>query len=96
LVFGHALLEKLVSPRKAATAHILLAQGAVRWIADDDAVITAALDVTHLASKPFVPLPVLGVPGWWADNANLCFYDDSTIFRPQQSSGPRNSKPRVA
>ena len=35
----------------------------------------------HLATKPFAPLPVLGVPGWWAPNENVSFYDDSDVFR---------------
>ena len=84
LVFGHALLEKLVSPRKPATAHVLLAQSAIKSIANDDAVIAAALDPAHLASKPFLPLPVLGIPGWWAGNSNFSFYDDSDVFRPHR------------
>jgi len=86
LVFGHALLEKLVAPRKAATAHVLLAPGAAKSIAGDDAAITAALDAVHLSTKPFVTLPVLGIPGWWAANQNFCFYDDSDVFRPRRSS----------
>jgi len=81
LVFGHALMEKLVFPRKQATAHVLFAPGPDPSIASDDADIAAALDAAHLAAKPFVPLPVLGVPGWWADNANFCFYDDADVFR---------------
>ncbi|WP_213952914.1 DUF3025 domain-containing protein [Variovorax sp. dw_954] len=85
LIFGHALMEKLVFPRKQATAHVLLAPGPDPSIANDDAAIAAALDATHLATKPFVPLPVLGVPGWWADNTNFCFYDDSDVFRPRRS-----------
>jgi hypothetical protein len=86
LVFGHALLEKLVSPRKAATAHILLAPGAGRSIANDDAAVTAALESAHLSTKPFVPLPVLGVPGWWPGNESFCFYDDPDVFRSRRSA----------
>ncbi|MDM0038444.1 DUF3025 domain-containing protein [Variovorax sp. J22G21] len=86
LVFGHALLEKLVAPRKAATAHVLLAPDVAKSIAADDAAITAALDAVHLSAKPFVTLPVLGIPGWWAANQNFCFYDDSDVFRPRRSS----------
>lgn len=87
LLFGHALLEKLVSPRKAATAHVLMAPGSLRSIAADDATIAEALDPAHLANKPFVPLPVLGVPGWWAANQNFGYYDDSDVFRrPRRSS----------
>ncbi|WP_236903919.1 DUF3025 domain-containing protein [Comamonas serinivorans] len=32
--------------------------------------------------KPFAPLPILGVPGWWAGNREPGFYDDATVFRP--------------
>lgn len=81
LVFGHALLEKLQLPRKAMTAHVLRASGADPSIRNDDASIAAALDPAHLASKPFVPLPVLGVPGWWPGNTRAEFYDDPDVFR---------------
>jgi hypothetical protein len=85
LVFGHALLEKLTSPRKPMTAHVLCAPGASPSIPIDDARIAAALDPAHLAGKPFAPLPVLGVPGWWAENQNFSFYDDSQVFRPRRA-----------
>ncbi|MDR6536057.1 hypothetical protein J2739_001827 [Variovorax soli] len=85
LVFGHALLEKLVAPRKSLTAHVLWAPGALRSIAIEDAAIAAALEPAHLAGKPFAPLPVLGVPGWWPANEAPDFYDDATVFRPPRS-----------
>jgi len=81
VLFGHALLEKLVHPRKAITAHVYLAPPAIDSIADADAWLAHALDAQHLASKPFNPLPVLGVPGWWPGNENFCFYDDPAVFR---------------
>lgn len=84
LVVGHALLEKLTTPRKALTAHVLLAPGALPSVYPRDGSIAAVLDPAHLATKPFVPLPVLGVPGWWAQNENASFYDDSAIFRPRR------------
>jgi hypothetical protein len=34
-----------------------------------------------LQTKPFMPLPVLGVPGWWSANENPDFYTDKTVFR---------------
>jgi hypothetical protein len=85
LVFGHALLEKLAAPRKALTAHVLWAPHAGRAIAIDDAAIAAALEPSHLAGKPFAPLPVLGVPGWWPANEAPGFYDDAAVFRPPRS-----------
>lgn len=88
LAFGHALLEKLTAPRKAATAHVLMAPGGNPSIAPDDAGIVSALDPEHLTVKPFVPLPVLGVPGWWVPNENFSFYDDSAVFRPRRVAEP--------
>ena len=84
VLFGHALQEKLVYPRKPITAHIYRAQPAMNSIADLDAWVAADLSADKLAAKPFVPLPVLGVPGWWPDNENFSFYDDSFVFRPRR------------
>ncbi|MEQ1657412.1 MAG: DUF3025 domain-containing protein [Hylemonella sp.] len=83
-LFGHALLEKLVSPRKAITAHVYrvppeLAPATLdAWLAQD-------LQAPRLAGKPFVPLPVLGVPGWWPPNEAPVFYADAQVFRPPRS-----------
>lgn len=64
---GHALLEKLQQPRKPITAHVLPAD--------------LPLEAAALAFKPFSPLPVLGVPGWWPANEDSAFYDDAAVFR---------------
>ena len=85
VLFGHALLEKLVLPRKAITAHVYRAQPAINSIATTnelDSWIAASLSAEKLAAKPFTPLPVLGVPGWWPENENFSFYNDSQVFRP--------------
>ncbi len=88
VLFGHALLEKLVFPRKPITAHVYRAQPAINSIASSlaglDAWAAADLSAEKLASKPFAPLPVLGVPGWWTENENFSFYDDSLVFRPRR------------
>jgi hypothetical protein len=82
LIFGHALLEKLVAPRKDMTAHVWHAGAPLGSRQEADAWLAAALSADRLASKPFVPLPVLGVPGWWAANEAPAFYDDARVFRP--------------
>lgn len=81
LLFGHALLEKLVSPRKPITAHVFRAQAAINSIADLDAWLADTLSAPMLAAKPFAHLPMLGVPGWWAQNEDAAFYADSSVFR---------------
>lgn len=81
VLFGHALLEKLVYPRKAVTAHVFRARVATNSIADVDAWVAADLSAERLATKPFVHLPVLGVPGWWQGNTQPGFYSDTSVFR---------------
>ncbi len=81
VLFGHALLEKLASPRKPITAHVYRARAASNSIADIDTWMAADISADKLATKPFAHLPVLGVPGWCPDNENRSFYDDATVFR---------------
>ncbi|CAG9174765.1 DUF3025 domain-containing protein [Cupriavidus respiraculi] len=86
LPFGHALLEKLVSPYKAVTAHAWPV--AVRAVSPDaaggnvDDFLARQLADVPLHSRQFAPLPVMGIPGWCAANADPAFYDDATVFRP--------------
>ena len=81
ILFGHALLEKLVYARKPITAHVYQAQPAINSIAELDAWLANDLSTVKLSAKPFTPLPVLGVPGWWPENEKFSFYDDTTVFR---------------
>ena len=86
VLFGHALLEKLVTPYKSITAHVY------RVDSDINPHDEAALDVwlvqdlqpAKLATKPYEPLPILGVPGWWPANAERAYYEDVNVFRPKR------------
>lgn len=79
-LFGHALMEKLVSPRKAITGHVLRVPCTVAAV-DVDGWLAQQLGEDLLARKPFTPMPVLGVPGWWAANETSDFYVDAAVFR---------------
>ena len=81
VLFGHALLEKLVSPRKGITAHVYRVHAPSHRLADLDAWVAADLNVEKLSAKPFAHLPVLGVPGWWPQNEDPQFYADARVFR---------------
>lgn len=86
VVVGHALLEKLTAPYKSITAHVLpvhLPQDAAL-----DAVDAAAAGALDGALRPaaLLPLPVLGVPGWWPANADAAFYEDGAVFRAASPS----------
>ncbi len=93
-LFGHALLEKLVSPRKSIVAHVLHRPLAMEKLSNEfdadllptDVWMARHLTAERLASKPFAPLPVLGVPGWWPANESPAFYDDSLVFRPSRTA----------
>jgi hypothetical protein len=82
VLFGHALLEKLVYARKPITAHVYRAQAASNSIADLDAWVAGDVSAEKLSTKPFAHLPVLGVPGWWVANEDASFYEDTSVFRP--------------
>ena len=88
VVFGHALLEKLVIPRKPMVAHVYQAPVAIESIAMLDAWLAQEIQPQPWSAKPFNPLPVLGVPGWWPANATPDFYADTQVFRqPRAVSG---------
>lgn len=85
--FGHAALEKAVQPYKSITVHVWRVPGEVPcaqiddWLAQD-------LTADKLSRKPFSPLPILGVPGWWPANEDPLFYEDTRVFRPRRAKVP--------
>ena len=94
-IVGHALLEQLLLfPRKSLTAHLWLPTPAFQDTVSaipHTAGMRTALDAAWaqalasdgaLAHKPFTPLPVMGTPGWVADNADAAYYADTAVFRP--------------
>lgn len=87
--FGHAALEKAVQPYKSITVHLWRVPQNVAQT-DLDAWLAQDLTPEKLARKPFSPLPLLGVPGWWPANEDPAFYADASVFRPRRS--PRLSE----
>nr|WP_322030847.1 DUF3025 domain-containing protein [Paraburkholderia sp. J76] len=94
-VFGHALLEKLTSPYAACTAHAWVVEVPRAYFTWSRAQRNAYLDETVSAAlaadaalngRSFAPLPVLGIPGWWAPNEDPSFYDDASVFRAGRRS----------
>jgi hypothetical protein len=86
VLFGHALLEKLVTPYKSITGHVYRVDRHVnpRDEAAVDAWLVQDLQPAKLATKPYEPLPVLGVPGWWPANEDRTYYEDVNVFRPKR------------
>lgn len=93
-VFGHALLEKLVTPYKACTGHAWIVAAPAdyfgwppaRKAAWLDQAVAASLAEGELENGRYAPLPVLGVPGFWQDNADPAFYSDPAVFRAGRRS----------
>jgi hypothetical protein len=93
-LFGHALMEKLVSPYKAITGHTWVVQvppailalpetELQQWV---DAKVASQLE-DGMSTSDFTHLPVLGVPGWWPVQ-DEDFYADTAVFRPMRQHSP--------
>jgi len=95
VLFGHAIMEKLVQPYKAITAHTLICRvdahfhqlAAAEKTAMLDARVAQQLASRELLPAAFSPLPVLGVPGWWPQQDRQ-FYADTAVFRPRRDQLP--------
>ena len=87
ILFGHALLEKLIHPYKAITAHVwsmpsetfITDYRAGFSLAEVDDTLASSI-ASGFTSHDFSHLPVLGVPGWW-EGQNEAFYADAAVFR---------------
>jgi hypothetical protein len=87
-IFGHALHEKALQPFKGITGKALIVDAGA--LAPDPADSRAAIDAcveTALrqplnGSAALQPLPILGIPGWWAPNESPAYYEDTRQFRP--------------
>lgn len=92
LPFGHALCEKALAPYKGITARGWLLEvdrdffelsPAERLQKIDQRLALQIADPQILQqTRELAPLPVLGVPGWCADNEQSAYYDDRDHFRP--------------
>jgi len=97
-LFGHALYEKALGPFVGMTGKALVFDVAPAVLELDAEAQRAEVDrlaALHLWNpermlqpRELCPLPVLGVPGWWAANEEAAFYDDTDYFR----SGRRASE----
>jgi len=89
-LFGHALMEKLVTPYKSITAHawpMVMPQSFFTLRHDEkqqrlDAAVANEIQQQGMSTARFMPLPVLGVPDWWQQQDRV-FYADTSVFRPK-------------
>lgn len=95
-VFGHATWDALRAPFVGLTAKAVvldvqetwLAQPLEQQLADVDGRLAALFALPHAYARPrdFQPLPLLGIPGVAAENADPVYYDDTRQFRPRRAA----------
>ena len=93
-LFGHALYEKALQPFTGITARALLFDveagffnaGLEEQLAYLDALAASRLADLQAVRSPrdLPPLPILGVPGWCAANAQATYYDNEDHFRKRR------------
>ena len=91
---GHGLVERLIRPYPALTAHVRVVRMPRAWFGLPaterlrrlDRALAARLLGQTLRPAMLAPLPVLGIPGWWAANAHPDFYVDARVFRPRRGA----------
>jgi hypothetical protein len=89
-IFGHGLYEKAMQPYVGMTGHGLLVRVGQEFFSWPDDEQLAHLDdraarilADHCVStRELSPIPLLGVPGWTADNEQESYYDNTAYFRP--------------
>ena len=98
VLFGHALFEKALRPFLGITGRAILLRTETGLLAAPTDTLVGYLDARiagHLsdprrllATRELDVLPILGVPGWCADNERETFYDNADYFRPGRGPEP--------
>ena len=98
-MFGHANYEMATKPYLGLTGKALFLP-----VSEDfyrlslkrqykylDTVLYKQIIDNHLLknNKSLSPMPFLGIPGWYADNENVEFYNNVNYFRPKNHSKQR-------
>ncbi len=104
MICGHALLEQLVNPRKPLCSHTFILQVEAdffqlsmeqrRQRVDELLAIEVNnwLQQAEVSPRQLSPLPVLGVPYYWAENGDVEFYNDGYVFRSGRGKHKQKSK----
>ena len=91
-LFGHGLYEKALQPYVGMTGQGLLLKVEQEFFSWPPAQQLKHLDsllADHLAdpehcrsTRDLSPVPLLGIPGWSAENDSAAYYDNTAYFRP--------------
>ncbi len=90
-VFGHGLYEKAINPYIGMTGQgtlLAVEQEFFSWPVKQQSAHLDMLLADYLAdpehcssTRELSPVPLLGVPGWAADNEHAAYYDNTDYFR---------------
>jgi hypothetical protein len=103
-LFGHALYHKALDPFIGMTGKGLLAEVPGSFfslplreqVAQADRRLALMLwDEAPARGRDLAPVPVLGVPGWWAGNEDAAFYDNQDYFRPGRRDNDQGVSPSM-
>jgi hypothetical protein len=101
VTFGHAMYEKGLRPYIGMTANAILLHvdqsvidmqldAQLAWIDERLAEIFSE-GSTYTKPRDLSPFPILGMPGWLAENADEAFYDNTEYFRPGRGGNTQDS-----
>lgn len=102
VVFGHSLHEKALNPYIGLTGKGLLLKVETDFFSLppkeqgqtlDNMMAARFSGAVQFGSGELTPVPLLGVPGWWRDNKNAAFYDNTAYFRPQRAKSKEATPP---
>lgn len=95
-LFGHGLYEKAFAPYSGMTGQGLLLPVEEAFFAWPLAMQLKHLDIQIAdyfddtqnvnSTRELTPVPLLGIPGWTADNEQELYYEDTRYFRPGRRS----------
>lgn len=96
-LFGHALYEKALHPYAGITARGILIEETADFFSADILTQAGRLDAqlecrlldagAWKSTRELAPVPILGIPGWCADNEAEAYYEDTAYFRPGRGLG---------
>jgi hypothetical protein len=91
-LLGHGLYAKMLAPFVGVTGRGVLCEVPVEFMAqpltrqleelDARVAVRIGSEADALATRDFMPVPLLGIPGWCADSEAEGYYDNAAYFRP--------------
>ena len=95
-LFGHGLMEKALTPYRGMTGKGIVlpvdagffSQTATQQLAQLDTQLARLIIDPQQVARPqdLAPVPVLGFPGFAAENEQPAYYNDQAYFRPGRSA----------